>query len=102
MTDLRQAAEAVLRAVDAHRDAVNGQGHPGKPHDDALRMPGQPFHDLTGDCSACGGAQYGWETELNAAHGDLREAVGQERKPWETTTKEQHDRAMAVVRANRS
>ena len=96
---LREAAENVMRLVDAYRDARNGQGHPGEPHDDVLRIDGQPFREVVGDCSMCAGRQYGIESEMNTAHGDLRAALGQERKPWETTTSEQWDRAMAIAKA---
>jgi hypothetical protein len=82
MTDLATAARAVLRAVDAYRDAVNGAGHPGTPHDDVL-WPGGSIRDYVDDCSACGGAQYGTEDALNRAYGALRDAVGEPRKPWE-------------------
>lgn len=88
MTDLETAARAVLRAVDAHVDAVNGLGHPGEPHDRMLwyPIPGdvQIYSDST-DCAACGGAEYGTEDALNLAYGDLRQALGEPRKPWEGT-----------------
>jgi hypothetical protein len=86
---LRQAAQAVLDAQDAYRDALNGGGHDG-PHDTALHidpctdLPGvEHIYDLTGDCSKCGGAQYGTEDDLAGAYGDLREALGQPRLTWE-------------------
>ena len=83
MTDLRAAALAVLRLNDAHRDAENGQGHPGEPHDTALGDPLECAHSEVGDCAACGGALYGIEDEQNRAWGDLRVALGEEPKPWE-------------------
>jgi hypothetical protein len=87
---LRAAAIEVLRATDAYRDAVNGVGHKGEPHDRMLHFdpctadPTVHLYDLSGDCANCGGAQYGTEDELHRAIGDLREAVGQDRYPWET------------------
>jgi hypothetical protein len=86
VASLEVAATEVLRAADALRDARNGEGHPGEPHDKLLHM--QPFgevevFDLVDDCSACGGAQYGTEYELYRAYGDLREALGQPRMAWE-------------------
>ena len=83
------AARAVLRAVDAHRDAVNGLGHPGEPHDRMLwQSTGGDFeiYSTVADCAACGGADYGTDDALNVAYGDLREAVGEPRKPWEGET----------------
>lgn len=83
---LRQAAAAVIRATDAHRDALNGLGHEGVPHDRYLAQPpvnGFEIRDLVGDCAACGGAQYGTEDDLQGAVADLRAALGEERKPWE-------------------
>ena len=88
MTDLETAAKAVLRAADACRDAINGQGHDGEPHDWMLWHPSggdMEIYSQVDDCAACGGAQYGTEDDLNAAHGDLREAVGEPREWWEGT-----------------
>lgn len=82
-TTLKDAAENVLRATDALRDAINGHGHPGEPHDEVLAIPDSIFHGPSLDCAACGGAQVGCEDDLNTARGDLREALGHERKPWE-------------------
>jgi hypothetical protein len=65
--ELREAGLAVIAAVDAYRDAVNGLGHPGE----------------TGDCSACGGAQYGTEDALTHAHLALRDALGLPRQTWQ-------------------
>lgn len=88
MSDLERAAQAVLDATDALRDAINGIGHQGRSHDDVLAPPRDPraefaIIDTVGDCSACGGAQYGCEDTLNAAIGNLRVALGHERLPWE-------------------
>lgn len=86
MTTLRAAATEVLRAADAYRDTLNGLGHPGEPHDRVLHAAmarGVEVFDLVGDCSACGGRQYGTEYELQGAYGGLREALGQPRLPWE-------------------
>lgn len=86
MRDLRTAAKDVLRAVDAHREAVNGQGHPDEPHDRMLwhPLPGDiQIYSAVGDCAMCGGAQYGTEDSLNEAYGDLREALDEPRLPWE-------------------
>ena len=83
MNGLRTAAANVLRLEDAHRDAVNGQGHPGEDHDDVLGDRLGTVSSLVGDCAGCAAAQYGIEDEQNRAWGDLREALGQERKPWE-------------------
>ncbi len=83
---LYAAARAVLRAADAYRDAINGHGHPGEPHDQMLwhRLPGGvQIYSPVGDCAHCGGAQYGAEDTLTQAYGDLREAVGEPRRPWE-------------------
>ena len=80
---LLQAAPAVLRLHDAHRDAVNGLAHPEEPHNTVLGDPHSPISSQVGDCSACAGEEYGIETEQNVAWGDLREILGQERKPWE-------------------
>ena len=87
--NLETAAKAVLRSVDAYRDAVNGLGHPSEPHDQMLWHPtGGDFeiYSPVGDCAACGGQQYGAEDALNRAHGDLREALGEPRLPWEGAT----------------
>jgi hypothetical protein len=89
MTELRAAAERVIRATEAVRDAINGQGHEG-PHDKMLHfdpctnLPDVAHvYDLTGDCAMCGSMQYGAEDELHGAIGDLREALGYARRPWE-------------------
>ena len=90
--NLRKAAENVLRAVDTYRDAVNGEGHGDEDHDRYLHMDPctslrgvQHVYDPVGDCSACGGAQYGTDAELQHAYGALRVAVGQKPKPWEAS-----------------
>ena len=84
---LREAAERVIVAADACRDAINGLGHPGEKHDRYIHFGPSPggieIFDQVGDCAACGGAQYGTEDTLSEAYGDLRAALGQERKPWE-------------------
>lgn len=83
---VRDAAAEVLRAADAYRDAVNGGGHDGEPHDQVLHraLPGDvQIYDQVGDCAHCGGAQYSTEDDLNRAYGDLREALDQTRRPWE-------------------
>jgi hypothetical protein len=83
---LKAAAEAVLRAADGYRDALNGLGHEGEPHDRMLHHGiGSDIEvfSTVDDCAACGGAQYGTDDALTAAYGDLREALGQERLPWE-------------------
>jgi hypothetical protein len=89
MSDLMTAARAFVAADEAVRDAINGGGHPGE-HDRLLHFEPCNFlsgvahvYDLSGDCSACGGAQYGTEADRNLAMGDLREALGMERRPWE-------------------
>lgn len=85
--DLIRAAEALLRAEDAVRDAINGLGHPGTLHDDALWMgptiSGVSIRDAVADCAACGGAQYGADEERNIALGNLRVALGRKPLPWE-------------------
>lgn len=86
MSALEQAARRVIRAVDANRDARNGAGHPGEPHDWDLweSMGGEvEVYNTVGDCAACGGAQYGTDDEMNGAIGDLRAALDMERLPWE-------------------
>lgn len=90
--DLEDAAREVLHAADACRDAVNGQGHPGEPHDRMLHhllngplLPGEvQVFSTVDDCSACGGAQYGTEDTLMRAYARLRVALGEEPLPWET------------------
>lgn len=86
---LREAAQALVDADEASRDAANGIGHPG-PHDREIHMdpctnmPGiEHVYDLVGDCAQCGGAQYGTGDARNLALGDLRAALGMERRPWE-------------------
>jgi hypothetical protein len=86
---LRDAALEVLRATDAYRDALNGQGHAG-PHDRYIHfdpctdLPGvEHVYDITGDCSACGGSQYGTEDDLQRAIVRLRLVVGEPLQPWE-------------------
>ena len=87
---LREAAERVIRAVDAYRDAVNGLGHASEPHDQVIHMepccagsPEMHVYSNSTDCAACGGSEYGTEAELMTAHGDLRVALGGSRLPWE-------------------
>lgn len=84
--DLRAVAQAVVDATDRLRDAMNGQGHPGEAHDLTFHEPPvngiEIFSDST-DCCACAGACYGCDITLSDAIGDLRAALGQERKPWE-------------------
>jgi hypothetical protein len=87
--DLRAAAEGVVLAQEHLRDAINGVAHDG-PHDKMLHfepctnLPGvEHVYDLTGDCAQCGGDQYGAEDAYNLALGDLREALGHERRAWE-------------------
>ena len=89
MSAIERAAHRVIRATEANRDAINGVGHPG-PHDRMLHfdpctnLPGvEHVYDITSDCAQCGGRQYGTEDELNGAMGDLREACGYARRPWE-------------------
>jgi hypothetical protein len=85
------AARRVLRALDGERDARNGVGHLGRPHDKALRFQSVGdvliddvmIRDIVDDCALCNGMIYSRETELNIAHGDLREALGGTRRPWE-------------------
>ena len=85
---LRKAALRVIAATDQLRDAMNGQGHPGVEHDQLFHQPPAEgdsldiFSDRT-DCCACAGACYGSDIDLSMAIGDLRAALGQERKPWE-------------------
>ena len=85
---LEEAARAVLVATDKQRDAINGKGHPGEPHDLMFHQPPaegdtfEVFSDST-DCCACAGACYGSDIDLNTAIGDLREALGEDRRPWE-------------------
>ena len=85
---LESAARAVVVATDALRDAMNGQGHPGVEHDQVFHRPPadgdafEVFSDST-DCCACAGSCYGSDINLSMAIGDLREALGQERQPWE-------------------
>jgi hypothetical protein len=104
---LREAALDVIRTTDAYRDAVNGIGHPGEDHDKALHFepcalaPDGHLYDLTGDCAACGGAQYGTEDSVQKAMGLLRAAVGLPKKPWETETQEEWDAALAAARENK-
>lgn len=90
MTDerLRDAALEVVNAQESVRDALNGLGHSGNPHDGVLAPPRDPdaaFYviDQVSDCAACGGAQYGTEDDLNRAYGRLRAALGLEVRPWE-------------------
>jgi hypothetical protein len=79
----------VIAAVDAYRDAVNGLGHPGEEHNRDLHFEPCPLapeghiYDMTGDCSACGGAQYGTEDALTHAHLALRDALGLPRQTWQ-------------------
>lgn len=86
---LRAAATRVIEATEAHRDAVNGRGHPDEPHDRAIHMepctsiPDAHIYSTSSDCAACGGAEYGTEDEMHGAIGDLRAACGYERRPWE-------------------
>uniref|UniRef100_A0A6M3L103 Uncharacterized protein n=1 Tax=viral metagenome TaxID=1070528 RepID=A0A6M3L103_9ZZZZ len=84
--DLREAALRVIRAVDANRDAINGLGHPGEDHDRMLHVAHGGEYDIFSpslDCAACDGAEYGTGDEMDGAVGDLRAALGMERKPWE-------------------
>jgi hypothetical protein len=85
---IKEAAIGVLRAADAYRDAMNGAGHEGEPHNRDF-WPGPlpnsgKLYDMSGDCSACAGAQYGTEITLSDSYGNLRVALGQPRKPWES------------------
>lgn len=89
MSEIRDAAENVIRATDANRDAINGIGHPGEPHDRDVHMdpctsdPETHIYLPSSDCAACGGVEYGTEDALTGAIGDLRAALGHERLPWE-------------------
>jgi hypothetical protein len=88
VSQLKVAARAVLRAADACRDAINGQGHPGEPHNrDFWRSSGgdMEIYSPVHDCSACAGQQYGTEVTLYSAYGDLRMALGEPRLPWEVS-----------------
>jgi hypothetical protein len=80
---LRTAALALVRAMDAHVDALNGQGHPGEPHDDALYFGGI-VRDMIGDCAACGGAQYSAEDAEQRAAVAVKLALGEPLRPYET------------------
>lgn len=85
---LREAAMRLVEAQELNRDAINGMGHEGEPHDKVLHPdppPGADFDvfDITGDCSACGGAQYGTEDALTAAYAQLRFVLGLPLRPWE-------------------
>jgi len=77
------AAAEVLRLEDAHRDAMNGLGHPGEDHDTALCRTREVIHSQVSHCAGCIAAQYGIEVEQTSAWGDLREALGGEREPWD-------------------
>ena len=86
---LREAARTLVEAAEAVRDAINGVGHPGTPHDRYIHMdpctsdPGIHVYSTSSDCAACGGAEYGTEDTYSQALGDLRAALGMERRPWE-------------------
>jgi hypothetical protein len=92
------AATAVVSTTDEYRDAVNGVGHEGEPHDQLLCAPGEVWHEQTGHCALCGGKQYGTEDSLDKAMGDLRAALGMTKKPWETRTTAEFDAALATAR----
>ena len=77
------AGRAVIEADDRYRDAKNGLGHPGTPHDRDLRDPGGSFYDPIGDCAACGGAQYGTDDEQQRAHVRLRLSLGLPLQGWQ-------------------
>lgn len=84
-----RAARYVVLASEAVRDACNGYGHSGRDHDRMLHFASDgpvQIYDQVGDCAGCGGAEYGAEDTLNAAMGDLREALGMKRRPWEEGT----------------
>lgn len=89
MSDLETAARALVAAQEAVRVAINGDGHPGTPHDRAIHMdpctadPDIHVYSPSSDCAACGGAGYGSDDQLNGAMGDLRRALGMEVRPWE-------------------
>jgi len=73
---VREAAEAVLTARAEYLKAANRAGHPGTPHDDWLRYGDDPPSPaIYGDCSACAGAEYGTESDLNDAYDALRAAL---------------------------
>jgi hypothetical protein len=86
---LRAAALEVLRATDANRDALNGEGHSGLHNQDIHFDPCTDLsgvahiYDITGDCSACGGAQYGSDDDLQRAIVRLRLVLGEPLQPWE-------------------
>lgn len=76
---LRAVITAAIRAKEAYRDAINGLGHPGEPHNRDLwhSMGGDmEIYSPVGDCSACGGAQYGCEDGVEVAFDALYDAVG--------------------------
>ena len=77
------ASKAVIEADDRYGDAMNGLGHPGTPHDRALRNEFDALPDVIGDCAACGGAQYGTEDERLRAHVRLRLALGLPLRKWQ-------------------
>ena len=90
---LRMAAIAVVMAQEKLRNAINGVGHPGEDHDDVLHnvacacttiLGDVEVREVTSDCAACGGSQYGAEDTLNRAYGDLRAALGLPVRPWES------------------
>ena len=87
---IEEAAWRVLAAIEHKRDTINGQGHPGEPHDRVLAHPYSSVlgpevavYETVGDCAKCGGAQYGADDLENAAWGDLREALGLRRYQWQ-------------------
>jgi len=90
LASIEKAAWHVLAALEHKRDAINGNTHPGEPHDNVLHfepctnLPGVAHaYDLVGDCARCGGAQYGADDLENAAWGDLRAALGLPRYQWQ-------------------
>ena len=97
---LREAATTLVRAYDANVDALNGKGHEG-PHnrdlhfDPCTDLPGvEHVYETTHDCSACGGAQYGSETDVQDAIVAVKEALGEPLRPYE-----EHKRALAATPA---
>ena len=77
---LTDALAGLLRARQAYIDAVNGKGHPGEEHDEALVHASDKdaewrVIDVVGDCAGCGGAQYGTEDEMNHFYDEAEAAL---------------------------
>ena len=87
--ELVTAAMHLVIAYDRNLDAINGQGHPGEPHDQAIHIdpctgdPDVHMYSNSTDCAACGAAEYETDDDVQQAVVDVKVALGLSLRTYE-------------------